>query len=81
VTLASASAVAASRKAILALGSASFKAAGGTVVTVTIHLSARARKYLAKVHTLKSQVTIRASDQAGVSHTTVAILTLRLSKH
>ncbi len=81
VTLVTAGAVAAARKAILALGSGSFKLAAGASAKVTIHLSARARKYLAKVHSLKTRVTISAKDQSGVSHTTVATVTLRLAKH
>jgi hypothetical protein len=70
----------ASHKAILALGSGSFKLASGAVGKITIHLSARARRYLAKVHSLKTRVTITAKDQGGISHTTVAALTLRLAK-
>jgi PKD repeat protein len=81
VTLVTAGAVAAAHKAVLTLGSSSFTAAAGKVVTVTIHLSTRARKYLAKVHSLKARVTITARDQSGASHTTAAILTLRLAKH
>ena len=66
-----------SRAAILALAGGSFNVPGGQVRTVTLHLSAKARALLARVHTVRVRVTLAAHDAAGATHTTVAIASLR----
>jgi hypothetical protein len=69
---------AAKRKAsILTLAAGSFSVAGGSVKTVKLQLSARARKVLARSRSLRVRATIAAHDAAGARHTTQAILTLR----
>ena len=83
VTLRTASAVSASskHKSILTLASASFTITGGQVKSVSLHLSAKARALLKRVHTLKARATITARDSSGTSHTTTALITLKASKH
>jgi hypothetical protein len=80
VTLRTAGAVAAGRKArVLTLGSARFTVAGGTVVAVKLHLSAKARALLKRRHTLRVRVGILAHDGAGASHSGAATAVLHLS--
>jgi len=74
---ASAGRTAKAKKAILTLASGSFTVAGGKVKTVTLHLSAEARKLLERSHKLRVRATIVARDPAGASHKTEAIATLR----
>jgi hypothetical protein len=83
VTLRTASAVVAShkRKAILVLATATFSAAGGQVKLVALHLSSKARALLKRLHVLRARATIIARDASGASHTTLASVTLRASKH
>jgi hypothetical protein len=85
VTLKTAAAVNASvahsaKKAILTLATASFSISAGKLKVISLHLSAKARKLLAKTHSLRAKVTILAHDTHGASHTTTAIVTLRLAK-
>jgi len=51
------------------LGSASFSAASGETVTVTLHLSAKARTALAHGHSLHATVTITLHASSGAAHT------------
>lgn len=82
VVLRTSNAVAASRagtarhRAVLTLAEASFSVKGGTTGTVRLHLSARARKLLARKGTLQVRVTITAHDAAGATHAAVAVVTL-----
>jgi hypothetical protein len=85
VTLKTLTAVAAGRalaakKAILTLATASFTLSGGNLKVLTLHLSAKAKKLLAKLHTVRARVTIVAHDPAGTTHTTTAVLTLKAKK-
>jgi Immunoglobulin I-set domain len=87
VTLRTASAVAASahlakskKKAILTLAVGSFSVSGGQSKTVTLHLSAAARKLLAHSHVLAAKATVAAHDSAGDKQTTVKTLSLHLAK-
>ena len=83
VILKTVSAVSASthhKKAILTLASGSFVVAGGQVKAVSLHLSAKARALLAKVHVLRASATLVAHDSSGASHTTTVIVTLRAAK-
>jgi PKD repeat protein len=83
VTLRTLSAVlaAAKRKAsVLTLASGSFTVPGGKVGSVTLHLSGKARKLLARSHTLRVRATILAHDPAGATHTTVTSITLHAPK-
>ncbi len=72
---------AAKKKAsVLTLATGSFTVAGGKVATVKLHLSAKARVLLARVHTLRARATLVAHDPAGATHTTQTIVTLRAAK-
>jgi PKD repeat protein len=77
---AGAGAQAAKKKAVLVLASGSFSVAGGTAKSVTLHLSAKAKKLLANAHVLRARATILARDPAGATHTSQATVTLRAAK-
>jgi hypothetical protein len=84
VTLRTASAVSArsaAHKRVLTLAAGSFAVAGGHTQTLTLHLSAQARRLLARSHTIKAKATIVARDSSGASHTTQSLLTLKAGKH
>jgi hypothetical protein len=67
------------RKAfVLTLASGSFIVAGGQARTVTLHLSVRARKLLARTRVLRVRATVVADDPAGDTHSTQTIVTLRV---
>ena len=68
------------KKAIVTLGSGSFKVAGGAKGVVTVHLSSSARALLAKYHTLSTRATVAATDSSGHSHPTTTSVTLKLPK-
>jgi len=68
------------KKAVLTLASGSFIVSGGQLKLVMLHLSARARALLARLHVLKANATLVAHDSAGVTKTTNATVTLRLKK-
>jgi len=70
----------AAKKAVLVLASGSFSVAGGTAKTVTMRLSAKAKRLLAKAHVLRARATIVAHDPAGATHTSQATVTLRAAK-
>jgi len=81
VTLRTLNAVsAAKRKAILVLASGAVTLAGGQTKAVTLHLSAKARALLARLHLLKASATFVAHDQQNQPQTTKATVTLRLLK-
>jgi PKD repeat protein len=82
VTLRTLTAVAASKhkKAVLTLATGSFALAGGQIKALTLHLTAKGRAYLARVHTLRVRATIVARDSAGAMHTTQSVLTLHAAK-
>jgi hypothetical protein len=69
------------KASILTLATGSFSVAGGQTKTVTLHLSAKARSLLAKLHVIASRATLVAHDPAGATHTTTATVTLRAAKH
>lgn len=69
------------KKRILTLAVGSFTVAGGQVTTVKLHLSAKARKLLARAHVLRARATIVAHDPPGTTHTTQTIVTLRHPSH
>ena len=79
-TLGAVSAGASKRKAVLTLASGSFKVAGGHLTTVPLHLSAKARALLVRMHVVRARATIVGRDSAGVSHTTQMTVTLRAAK-
>jgi hypothetical protein len=81
VTLRTLTAVSAkAKKAILTLAGGSFSVAGGQTKTLTLHLSAKARTLLARMHVLKALATIVSSDSAKVTRTTKSTVTLRRGK-
>jgi hypothetical protein len=65
---------------VLTLAAGSFTVLGGQVVTVELHLSAKARALLAKSHLLHAQAKLLAHDLAGAIHTTLSTVTIRLAK-
>ncbi len=71
--------VASTRKSILTLATGSFTVGGGRVTSVKLHLSAKARALLARVHRLRARATIAAHEPAGVAHLTDTIVTIRAS--
>ncbi len=68
------------KAAILTLAVGSFNVAGGHVTTVKLHLSAKARKLLARTHVLHALATIVAHDPSGATHTTQTTVAIRLVK-
>jgi hypothetical protein len=62
---------------VVTLARGSFALGGGQTRTLTLHLSARARALLARVHLLKATATIAARDPAGLTHTARAAVTIR----
>ncbi len=85
VTLKTLTAVAAQRahvakKSILTLAKGSFSIAAGKLKVLALHLNAKAKKLLAKLHTVRARVTIAARDPQGGTHTTTAVLTLKAAK-
>jgi hypothetical protein len=78
--VASLASAAKSKGSILTLATGSFTVAGGKVTTVKLHLSAKARALLARLHVLRARATIVAHDPAGASHTTQIVVTLRVAK-
>jgi PKD repeat protein len=69
-------------KQILLLGSVSFPTiAAGQSKSVTLHLSAKALKFLVRSHTLRAQATILAKSSNGETHTSQIVVTLRAPKH
>jgi hypothetical protein len=64
-------------RAILVLTKGTFTAAGGKLSAVTLHLSAKARVLLGRLHVLRASSMIVAHDLAGATHTARAIVTLR----
>ena len=80
VTLRTANAVVATAKkkpAILTLALGSFSLPGGQTKTITLHLSAQARKLLAKAHVLHARATVVSHDPAGGTVTAAGLITLR----
>jgi hypothetical protein len=69
-----------SKKAILTLATASFSLSGGQSKTITLRLSAKAKKLLSRSHVLRARITVSSHDPAGESATTSAVVTLRLRK-
>jgi hypothetical protein len=65
---------------VLTLASGSFSVAGGREKAVTLHLSAAAKKLLARAHSLRARATVVAHNHVGVAHTAQATVTLRLAK-
>ena len=81
ITVQSAGAVSA-RTRVLTFAVGSFEVSGGKTTSVTLHLSAKARKLLARKHTLKARVSIAAHDAGGQTGSSQANATLRsVRKH
>jgi phosphodiesterase/alkaline phosphatase D-like protein len=73
---------AAAHKSIMTLSTAGFSVTAGQSKTVTLHLTAKARKLLAKLRVVRAKVTITARNPSGASHTSVGSLVLRAkAKH
>jgi hypothetical protein len=68
------------KPAILTLATGTFTVAGGKLVTVVLHLSAKVRTLLARVRRLHVRVTVVARDPEGATHTQRTIATLRAPK-
>jgi hypothetical protein len=69
-----------SKKVILTLGTGSFSVAGGSVKTVTLHLTPKGRKLLGRMRRLRARATVIAHDPAGASNTALSTVTLTLAK-
>ena len=67
------------KKTILTLAQVSFSVAGGTVQTVKLQLSGKARKLLQRMKTVRARATIFARNKEGASVTTQAVVTLKLA--
>jgi hypothetical protein len=63
--------------ALLTIATRSFVIAGGHSDTLTLHLSARARALLARLHTLHVRATIAAHDSSGAANTQRKAITIR----
>jgi hypothetical protein len=68
------------KKAILTLAQGSFTVTGGSTKSVTLHLSSKARKLLARVKTVRAKATVAARNNAGATATSSSVLTLKLEK-
>ena len=68
------------KPAVLRLAAGSFALAGGRVKTVTLHLSAWARRLLTRSPVLRARATIVARDSAGRTHTAQTLVLLRAAK-
>jgi hypothetical protein len=68
------------KKAILTLASGSFTIAGGKLKVLSLHLSAKARALLSKLHTVRARLTVVAHNPQGTSHTMISVLTLKAAK-
>jgi outer membrane protein assembly factor BamB len=66
---------------VLALAAGSFDLAGGRDGSIAMHLSAKARKLLQRMHTLRVRAGIAWHAPAGSAHTRQIILTLRLARN
>jgi len=53
------------------LASATFIIPGGTVKMLSLHLSAKARAFLRRRHSLRARATIESHDVSSTTHTTV----------
>ena len=53
------------------LASATFIIPGGTVKALSLHLSAKARAFLRRRHSLRARATIESHDVSSTTHTTV----------
>jgi hypothetical protein len=65
------------RSVVLTLATSPFALGGGQTRTLTLHLSAKARALLSRVHLLNAAATITARDPAGVTHTAHTNVTIR----
>ena len=68
------------KPAVLTLGTAAFTVAGGKVVAVVLHLSAKVRTLLERSHTLRVRVTIVTHNAAGATNAGQTITTLLAPK-
>ncbi len=71
---------AAAKKKILTLSTGAFTMAGSQLKTITLHISSKGKAALAKLHTLRAKATIVAHDTHGATHTSTAVITLKLKK-
>ena len=69
------------KASVLRLATGSFSIPGGSVETLTLHVSAKARVLLKRSHVLRVRVTIAAHDPGGGTHTGQEIATLRPSNN
>lgn len=67
-------------KSVLTLAAGSFSVSGGEARAVTLHLSAPARRLVARSRKLRARATVTAHDPAGEKVTTVRIVILRPSR-
>jgi hypothetical protein len=82
LTMTTAGAVSATghKPSVLALGRSSFSVPAGSIKTVTLHLSTKARALLALKHRLRVRVTVNVRTSTGATHTWQAVTTLHAPK-
>ena len=82
ITLRTAGAVATGRgkATVLTLTSGAFDLKAGQTATIDLHLTATARKLLARLHTLRVLATVAAHNSAGATHTGKRTATLKLGR-
>jgi hypothetical protein len=68
------------KKQILALAGGSFSLTGGQTKTISLRLSAKARKLLLRLHSLRARATLLSHDAAGETSKVEEFVTLRPAK-
>jgi hypothetical protein len=68
------------RHVLLTLAVGRFQAVGGKVTTVRLHLTAAARRLLARTHVLHARATIVTRSGTGATHTSQVTVTIRAAK-
>jgi hypothetical protein len=79
-TLSAVSIATANKKTVLNLAAGPFTVPGGSTRTIVLHLSAKARALLARLHVLRVRAAVLARDPAGATHASQAIATLHAPK-
>ncbi|MHB8531416.1 MAG: PKD domain-containing protein [Solirubrobacteraceae bacterium] len=72
---------AAGKRSVLTLASGHFKVAGGKTAAIKLHLGVKARRLLARKHSLRVRVQIAAHDPAGATSAASSTVTLRAGRN
>jgi hypothetical protein len=68
------------KKQVLTLAAGSFSVSGGKLQAITLHLSAKGKKLLARLHLLRARATVLAHNPSGQTSSAESVLTLRPAK-